>query len=100
VHALGERRREGVEEGLGGGRADLGRDQGEGLVGAGTDRGVQPGRGVAAVDDAGRADAAFVPDARAASLLPDPGLVLAPELDLGAGAPPRDFGQRGGEAPF
>jgi hypothetical protein len=55
---------------------------------------------VAAVDDAGRADAAFVPDARAASLLPDPGLVLAPELDLGAGAPPRDFGQRGGEAPF
>ena len=97
---LGQRGGEGVEEGLGGGRADLGGDQGEGLVGAGADRGVQPRGGVAAIHHAARAAAPFIPDAGAAALLADTGLILAPDLDCGLGMGARDRVQGGGEAPF
>ena len=52
------------------------------------------------VDNAPRAEAAGEPDPRAAALLADAGLVLAPELDLGPGTRPRNRAQRRGEAPL
>jgi len=52
------------------------------------------------VDHALGADAAFEPRTDPATLLADPGLVLAPELDLCFGMGVRDGAQRGGEAPF
>jgi len=77
---LRQGRGEAVEEGLHRRRADLGDDQGEGRVGAGADGGVEPGGGVAVVDDALGAETALVPDPGAAALLADTGFVLAPEL--------------------
>ena len=52
------------------------------------------------IDDALGAATAFVPEPGAAAFLADPGLVLAPELDLGRGMPAGDLVQGGGEAPF
>lgn len=52
------------------------------------------------VDQALGPDATLEPDAGAAALLADPGLVLAPELDLRFGMGTGDGAQCGGEAPF
>lgn len=100
MHAPRQGGGEAVEEDLHGGGADLGQDEREGVVRAGADGAVEPGRGIAVVDQALGSDAALEPDAGAAAFLANPGLVLAPELDLGLGMGLRDGAQRGGEAPF
>jgi hypothetical protein len=52
------------------------------------------------IDDALRAEAAFIPDPGAAALLADPGLVPAPELRLDLGVALGDLAQRGRKAPL
>ena len=52
------------------------------------------------IDDALRAEAAFIPDPGSAALLADPGLVLAPELQLDLGVALGDLAQRGRKAPL
>ena len=100
MHALRQGRGEAVEEGLHGGRADLGHDEGEGLVGAGADSGVDPGGGVAVVDRCPRGGgrARTRPGRRGPSGRhgPRPGTRAAPPPRDGAG----DLAQRGGETPF
>jgi hypothetical protein len=61
------------------------------VVGAGADGGVEPGRGVAVVDHALRADAALEPGPDAAALLANTGFVLAPKLHLCVGMASGDF---------
>jgi hypothetical protein len=59
----------------------LGQGEREGLVGAGPAGGEQVEAGEALAGQAGRADAALVPAVAGPALLPDPGLILAPELE-------------------
>jgi hypothetical protein len=55
---------------------------------------------MALVDTALGADAALIPDADIAAFLANPGLVLAPELDLGTRVIAGDAAQASSEAPF
>jgi hypothetical protein len=98
MHMGRQRRREAVKEGLHGGRTNLGEYESEGQVGAGSNRADDPGGRVALVDPAPGADAALEPDADTATFLADPGLVLAPELDLSIRVIAGDPTQGGSEA--
>jgi hypothetical protein len=100
ARALGQGRGEAVEGGPHRAGADLGQNQGGGLVGAGPDGAIEPGRGVAVVDHALGADAALVPRPHAASLLTHSRLVRAPELHFDIGGGLRDGAQRGGKTPL
>lgn len=67
--------------------------QGEGLVSAGPAGGEQIEAVVALVRGPRRADASFVPVMTNPAFLPDPGLVLTPELDHGLRMERGDRGQ-------
>jgi hypothetical protein len=65
----------------------------EGLVGARSAGGEEIEAVVPLVSQPGRADAALVPAMADAALLPDPGLILAPELDPPVGVRRADRGE-------
>ena len=71
--------------------ARLGQGQGEGLVRAGPTGGEQVEAGEALVGQPRRAHAALVPAVAGPPFLADPGLILAPELDVRVGMSPRDL---------
>ena len=89
LELLGER---GEEQAHGrGGR--LGQGKGEGLVGAGPTSGEQVEALEPLVGQPGRAHPTLVPAVADPALLPDPGLILAPELDPHARVGFGDFGE-------
>jgi hypothetical protein len=94
MHVWCELIREVVEEDPHRARVRARESQGERLVGAGPAGRKQRQAGVALIDDAARASAALIPDARGSPLLPHTGLVLAPDLEALAGMLSRESLER------
>jgi hypothetical protein len=78
-----------------------GQHQGDAGIARGADRADDPGRQVAEITPPARGVAALPPDIAGAPLLPDPGLVLAPDLKpLGLGVRRGNLIQARSKAPF
>ena len=76
VDVFCQRRRERIEKRLHADRVGVGKDQREGVVGAGLDGRIDVGVDVALIEQARRTLAALPPDMADAALLPDACLVL------------------------
>jgi hypothetical protein len=94
MHVWCELIREVVEEDPHRARVRSRQSQRKSLLGAGPAGRKQIQAGVALIDNAGRAHATLIPDARGSPLLPDTRLVLTPDLEALAGMLSRESLER------
>jgi hypothetical protein len=100
VHTGCQLLREGGEEHRHGLGCRAWQGEGEGLLGARPAGGEEIDAVVALVGETRRAHAALVPTVAHPTLLTDPGLILAPELDLRLGVRRGDHGELGAKLLF